>query len=237
MTLILCEPGDASALWVAAELQQRGIEAELLFSSALGSAVRWEHRIDGTAVSTSITLGDGRILSSETPRPILNRLSFVPLVQLRATAGADYGYAIQELYAFYLSWLTAWPAAVINRPAPQGLAGSYRHASQWAQMAAQAGLPSLPWQQDDRAEPEQAWMAAPAEAMAFAVGGEAVLPPALPPDFEAPCIKLAALAGSELLGIGFVRHGGGWVVSGAAPVPDLTIGGPRLADALARALS
>jgi hypothetical protein len=237
MTLILCEPGDASAAWAAAELQQRGHDARILFGSTLAAAVRWEHRVDASSAGVSITLADGRILSSAAPVPILNRLAFVPTAQLRAAAGADYGYAVQELYAFYLSWLHAWPAPVINRPAPQGLSGSYRHPSQWALLAAEAGLKARPWEQSSDDDPELGWTAPAGEATAFAVGGEIVLPPVLPADYEAPCRKLAARAGTALLGIAFVRDGGDWLMSGATPVPELMLGGAPLADALARALS
>jgi hypothetical protein len=237
MTFILCEPGDASAIWAAAELRQRGHDAQILFGSALAGAVGWDHRIEGRDASIRITLADGRILSSEAPAPILNRLAFVPTAGLRAAAGADYGYAVQEVFAFYLSWLHAWPGPVLNRPSPQGLSGSYRHPSQWAQLAARAGLPARPWEQSSSDSPELAWMAPPGEAIAFAVGGETVLPPALPAAFAKPCARLSALAGTGLLGIAFVRDGDGWTMSGATPVPDLMLGGAALADALARALS
>jgi hypothetical protein len=237
MTLILCEPGDSSAVWAAAELQQRGHDAHLLFGAALGAATRWEHRVDAESATTAITLADGRQLSSASPEPILNRLPFVPLDQMRATAGADYGYAVQEVYAFYLSWLHAWPAAVINRPTPGGLSGSYRHPSQWAVFAARAGLPALPWEQSNADDPMRGWEAPPGEAVAFAVDGEAVLPPILPAEFAAPCVRLAAIAETALLGITFAREGDGWLMTGASPVPDLMLGGAPLADALARALS
>lgn len=234
MTLILCEPGDLSAAWVAAELQQRGINAELLFGSALGAATRWEHRIEGRDASVSITLGDGRTISSDAPLPILNRLSFIPTAQLRATAGADYGYAVQEIYAFYLSWLTAWPGPVLNRPSPLGLAGAYRHPSEWMLLGATAGLPCIPWEQSSEDDPTLVWMPPLFETLAFVVGGEAVLPPVLPPEMAPACAALAALAQTELLGIGFVRSGEDWMMNGATPIPDLSLGGTAVADALAR---
>src|SRR3954465_10912464 len=102
MILILCDPGDSSAVWAAAELRQRGHDAQVVHAAALGSAVRWEHRVDASSVTTEIELAAGGLLSSKAPVPILNRLSFVPTAELRATAGADYGYAVQELFAFYL---------------------------------------------------------------------------------------------------------------------------------------
>lgn len=236
MTLILCEPGDLSAAWAAAELQQRGVNAETLFGTMLGAATRWEHRIEEDRASVSITLADGRILSSDAPVPILNRLSFIPTGQLRATAGADYGYAVQEVYAFYLSWLTAWPGIVLNRPSPLGLAGGHRHPSEWMLLGATAGLPCIPWEQGSDDDPTLVWMPPLFETMAYVVSGEAVLPPVLPPEMAPACAALAALAETALLGIGFVRSGEAWTMNSATPIPDLSLGGAPLADALARVL-
>ena len=157
--------------------------------------------------------------------------------QLRATAGADYGYAVQELYAFYLSWLTAWPGTVLNRPSPMGLAGAYRHPSEWMLLGGKAGLPCLPWDQGSDDDPNLAWMAPLPEATAYAVNGEAVLPPLLPAELGGPCVELASLAETALLGIGFVRSDETWVMNSATPIPEFSLGGAPLADALARALS
>ncbi|MEA3028935.1 MAG: hypothetical protein QOG13_260 [Sphingomonadales bacterium] len=238
MTLILCEAGDPAASWAAERLRARGRSVDIVTGAALGDAARWEHRIDGTAAAVRVTLADGQILSSDAPRPILNRLGFAPLDRLRATAGEDYCYASQELFAFYLSWLHAWPAVVINRPTPQGLGGNQRHGSAWAALAAAAGLPTRRWRQSDEDPPGFGWAPAPAAAMAFVVAGRALLPPELAGDLAAPCRALAAGAGTALLGIGFAGDAqGGWEMVGASPVPDLAPGGEPLVEALAEALA
>jgi len=238
MTLILCEAGDAAAPWAAERLRARGRSADLVLSDALGEAVRWEHRVDQAAASVRITLADGRQLSSDAAEPILNRIGSIPLARLHATAGEDYGYAMQEMFALYLSWLHAWPATVINRPTPQGLAGAYRHGSAWAALGAAAGLPTRAWAQSSADPPETGWAPPAAEATAFVVAGRAVLPPALPPELALPCRALAARAGTALLGIGFARDGlGEWEMVGASPVPDLALGGEPLVEALAEALA
>lgn len=238
MTLILCEAGDVAAAWAAERLRERGRSADLVSSEALGDAVRWEHRIDGQAASVSITLADGRLLSSDAPRPILNRLGYIPLARLRATAGEDFGYACQETYAFFLSWLHAWPGIVINRPTPHGLCGNQRHGSAWAALGIAAGLRTRRWAQSSADPPATGWAQPPAEATAFVVAGRAVLPPALAADLAGPCRALAARAGTALLGIGFSRDAeGDWEMVGASPMPDLALGGEPLADALAQALA
>jgi hypothetical protein len=238
MALILCEAGDESAAWAAARLAERGAPADLLFNEALGRAARWEHRVDAASASVKVTLADGRILSSDAPVPILNRLSFAPLGAMRAAAGPDFGYAVQETFAFYLSWLHAWPGTVINRPAPQGLSGYYRHASQWMTMGAQAGFDVRPWTQSSDDAPEIGWAPRPAEATAFVVGDRLVLPPTLPAMLGPPCARLAALAGNALLGVDFARgEAGGWTMVGASPIPNLFLGGEPLIEALTEALA
>jgi hypothetical protein len=238
MTLILCEAGDAAALWAAERLRARGGSVDLVLSDTLGEALRWEHRIDRAAASVRITLADGRLLSSDTAEPILNRIGGIPLARLHATAGEDYGYAMQEMFALYLSWLNAWPATVINRPTPQGLAGCHRHGSAWAALGAEAGLRTRRWAQSSDDPPEAGWAPPPAETTAFVVAGRAVLPPALAPELAAPCLALAERAGATLLGIGFARDGQSeWEMVGASPVPDLAPGGEPLVEALAEALA
>ena len=186
-----------------------------------------------------MTLPDGRRLSSRHAEPILNRLSFVPVERLRMIGGGDFGYAVQEYFAFYLSWLHAWPATVLNRPTPQGLSGNYRHPSAWASLGAQAGLPVRAWVQDDADPPDTAWLTSAAEVTAFVVADAVVLPPALPEAFTDGCRALAALAGNAILGIDFARVADGdeWQVVGASPMPNLMLGGDRLLGPLAAALS
>jgi hypothetical protein len=239
MPLILCEDGDPAAFWAADQFRRRGLTADVVPSSLLGGARRWDHRIDASGATIAIELADGRRLSSEDPAPILNRLGVAPLRALRAAAGSDYGYAVQEMSAFYLSWLHAWPATVINRPSPQGLGGQYRHPSAWIAMAAAAGLPTLPWAQGSDDPPERGWtMARPAEATAFVVAGRAVLAPVLDPALAAPLERLGQRAGPALIGVDFVRGtSGNWKMIGASPLPNLMIGGEPLMAALAEALA
>ena len=242
MVMILCEIGDGAALWAAGRLQERGIAVDLVTGAALGAARRWEHRITGTEVSTSITLPDGRVLDSEGAEPILNRLSYIPTERLRAVSGADFGYAMQELYALYLSWLAGWPGRVINRPVPQGLCGNFRHPSEWATLAARAGLPTTPWKQGSSDAPDEAWMPRPTELAVYVCGDEVVAPIALSDAMVAGCRALAALAHCDLLGIDFERsrdaaEGDAWRLTGASPLPDLIRGGDALADALAKAFT
>jgi hypothetical protein len=60
---------------------------------------------------------------------------------------------------------------------------------------------------------------------------------AAPPSVLSSCKRLAALAGTAILGIEFKAGAlGRWTFAGATPQPDLRIGGQPALDALAEAL-
>lgn len=237
MPLILCEGTDAPAHWLAEEWRGLGTAAEVVTVDALGDARRWEHRVDRAGATVRVELADGRVIDSAAAEPIVNRLSFVPLASLRAASGADYGYAAQEVFAFYLSWLSAWPAPVLNRPTPQGLGGQYRHGSIWALLGAQAGLATAGWSQSSDQPVEASWaMRHFADCTVFVVSGRVLLPAAMPGTLEAPCRRLGELAETGLLGMDFRRDAEGWTMVGASPMPHLIQGGPALAEAILAAL-
>ena len=108
----------------------------------LAQSQRWEHRVDEQGASIDITLADGRHIRNDAIQGVLNRLVCVPFEPLRLAHPADREYASQELTAFCLSWLYALSSLVINRAAPQGLAGQWRHRSEWLWLAAHVGLPT-----------------------------------------------------------------------------------------------
>ena len=139
MWLVLCASTDVSALWAAQGLNARGLEPlEVVSAEMLAQSQRWEHRVGAKGVTIDITQADGRRLRSDTVRGVLNRLVSVPYAPLLLAHPADRDYASQELTAFFLSWLYALSLPVINRPTPQGLAGQWRHRSEWLWLAAQA---------------------------------------------------------------------------------------------------
>jgi hypothetical protein len=138
--LVLCEAHDEPALWAAAGLERRVGPVDVVTSPMFAAATTWEHRIRGDVAEFEITLADGRRISSASPRPVLNRLTFCPGDPFRAADGEDRDYALQEFHALFLSWLSAHPGPMLNRPSPQFLAGHWRHPSAWAVLAAKAGL-------------------------------------------------------------------------------------------------
>jgi len=239
MILVFCELTDTAALWAAERLRGGGAETEVVTAPALGSATRWEHRVGRSGASVEIELDDGRRLSSRRRMGVLNRLSFVPTERLDRIAGADRDYAVQEMNALFLSWLHALPGPVVNRPAPQGLGGNWRHPSMWAALAGRAGLPVATYRQSSETDPNAAWLAArpPFPTTVFVVGEAVVASPIVGGELRQACARLARAAGESLLGIDLgMRHDGTWEVGWISPLPDLMRGGERIVEALAAVL-
>jgi hypothetical protein len=240
--LILCEPHDESALWVAAGLEERTARpVDVVTGPMLTGARTWEHRIRGDVAEVEITLEDGHRISSTRPRPVLNRLSFVWTHPLTPVASADRDYAMQEFHALFLSWLWAYPGPMLNRPSPQFLGGHWRHPAAWAVLAAKAGLPTGRYRQTSDDWPESPRIPAPSSRgpveTVLVVAGQVLASPAVPAPMADACQRLAALTGDDLVGIDLVQAGSGsWEFVSASPIPSLFAGGNRLLDVLAAVL-
>src|SRR5580704_12733445 len=106
MMLVLCDEADRSALWAMEALRSRGHSPMMLTGAQLASAVRWKHRVGAGAAECEIDL-PGACLRGSGMRGVLNRLPYLPSAWQRRIGGPDRTYALQEMYAFYLSWLHA----------------------------------------------------------------------------------------------------------------------------------
>ena len=155
MWLIFGSTADLSAIWAFEGLSARGLAPVQFVSGALlASSLTWEHRIGAGGAHVKISLADGRTIESASVRGVLNRLTWFPYEHVSLAHPADRDYACQELAGFYTSWLYAMPKPVLNRPTPLGMAGAWRHPSEWARLAGQAGL-SVPIYRQDSRNPEQ----------------------------------------------------------------------------------
>jgi hypothetical protein len=228
MRLVLCDAEDAAALWAARALGERGVALEVVTSAELMRA-RFEHRLLRGRPSTLIELGDGRRIDARAVRGTLCRLTAPRAELLPPVPPADRDYAIQELWALWLSWLHGLPEPVLGAATPAGLGGPWLSAAQWRVRAAQAGLATFPLVGGDAPAPTAEPPGAP---LLFVVHGAVVGPPA-PSEAIAGSRALAEAAGCSLLGVWF---GGGWRFAGATPMPDLRRGGAALVAVLARAL-
>jgi len=243
MWLVLCDAGDVSALWAFQEMRSRGVAPlELLTADDLALADYWEHRVGAAGASIRFRAGPLEVRGDKL-RGVLNRLYTVPMPHWRRKEKADRDYVQQEMVALFLSWLHALPCPVINRPAPQGLCGAWRTESEWAWLAAQAGLAVAPYRQSsrdgiDEMKGQRRLIAPGAMVHTVIVAGDATAGAAAPPPVLAACRRLAALAGTELLGVDFIAGAAGpWSFAGASAMPYLASGGAPLMDLLCARLA
>jgi hypothetical protein len=239
MLLVLCDENDVSALWAAEVLRARGLSPTVLTGADLAAAQRWEHRVGTGTVGCEIVLGEGVVLRSRDVHAVLNRLPTIPWTWQRRIGGADRDYAIQEMYAFYLSWLHGLPGRKLNPPTPQGLCGNPRHPSVWAALAARVGLPMQPFRQTSEDHPELHWRPAlPSAATLLVVGARVVGPQSLVRCHGEACLRLSEAAGAPLLGLNFLPDANGaWRMAGASIMPNLSCNGDEIADALVEELA
>ena len=239
MWLVLCSEHDVSALWAYQGLQVRGLQPiQLVTTEMLPHSRQWSHKLNGSGVSISITLSDGRVIDNNQIHGVLNRVTHVPLQHL--TSAPDYEYATQEYTAFFMSWLHSLPQPVFNAPDAQGLCGAWRHISEWVSMAAAEGLPTAVYKQtsdddiDESIELRRLFPPSTPRVNVIVVGSH-LIGPAMPPGIREGCLQLARLAGTQLLGIELAAETAGaeWAFASATPLPDLCSGGEPLLDALA----
>jgi hypothetical protein len=102
-------------------------------------AARWAHRLSGTAVDTTLELPGGRVLDSAAIGAVFNRARYV--VSPPFPDHVDREYAVMELFALLLAWLSGLRCPVINPPSPRGLGGRERSLVEWLRLAGLAGLP------------------------------------------------------------------------------------------------
>jgi hypothetical protein len=236
MWLIACHPGDDAALWIARGLTRRGLDpVEVVSAESLAYSTAIEHRLGAGAPSVRIEVAGGRTIASDRVRGMLNRIVHPPMGHLGVSHEEDREYAMQEVSALFLSWLTAMPGPVLNRPTPFAMSGPSLDSLQWHALAAQAGLPVAPLRVPNQNGHGAAWAIPDCNVV---VACEALFGAALPDSAAEACLRLAELSGADILGVELRPNGGGgWRFAGAHPMPDLRVGGEALVDHLAAELS
>jgi len=236
MIVILCHPGDASALWLAGSMRGCGVTIELVSVEELVYSRRIVYRLSDSGSSGSIVLADGRTLRPETITGVVNRVAYVPTQHFARALAGDRAYAEAELSALLLAWLNGVAGRVINAPLPSALGGASVSLPALMQFAAMAGLPTGGFRasadpREDAGPPRR-----PTHAAVVFDGRTygALLPRALLDG----CRRLAPLAGASLMQIEFNRspeHGFRFV--NASSAVEFRLGGKPLARDLARAFA
>ena len=243
MHLVLCSSSDTSAIWACNGLAALGVTPlHLVTSEMLALSTGWTHRLGSEGIATRFTLPDGTRIDGGCIRGILNRLLAPPEALVAQSVPEDRDYTQQELTALYLSWLSAIPAPVLNRPTPQGLSGRSRHGSEWAMAAHAAGFSVPVYRQEAGDDPCKGYASlAPAGAPVTHVvvlDGETFGPafgPELPQAAQERCHRLSEICQTQLLGMDlFASPSDPWTFAGATPLPDLQAGGTALLRRMAR---
>ncbi len=217
MWLVLSDAGDASGPAIAAGLTARGLEpVEHVTGIDVLRAAGISHRVGIGGTSIHIKLRDGRAIGPRV-RGSVNRLSHIPPAAVAHLPEPDRRYAHQELHALTLSWLAALPGPMLNRPDPRGLGGAWRHPSEWALHAGQAGLPTTPYVESTSGPEPDPWPGAGLPPTVVVVG-DAVVGAGVPPAVAAACRRLAREVATPLLGITCAAN---WTFVSASPRPEL----------------
>jgi hypothetical protein len=231
---IFCRANDLPALWAYRGLKERGLAPlEIFTPEALVYNRRLEHRLWAGEAITRIDLADGRTLDGARVRGVLNRIHTLPTEHFRFAESGDREYAGQEQSAIHLSWMYSLPGAMINRPGPRGLYGDQRSPAEWTWLAAQAGLPVLPFHQGDDRPPD--YPPENAASQLIVLDGKIYGARAQWCDetFSSLIERLVELSGLRLLSLGFlINPAGEPFFATATALPDLTLGGEALLDAL-----
>lgn len=243
MWLVLCDTSDVGALWAGLNLRSQCHDVEIVGTEELGSALRYDVRLDEHQRSVEIELADGRKISSSAGRGaetfrgrvrgVLNRLQQIPSAQLGRAAESDRTYARAELEALHVGWLHALDCPVLNRPRPHGLSGAYRSSLEWNLMAARAGLTI---EEDFDAKPDNPGYFGAGAGLPMIVVDDTVTGSPVPSSIVEAVLRLRALSDERILGVTVSSAEHGYRFQSATATPDFRFGGSAVIEALARAL-
>lgn len=227
MILVLAEPSDAPALWLARRLTLRHAVRVVTPTQLLCSPCIIQ-RLSRNGDHFAFRLADGAYLARDTVHGVVNRLLAVPDAHLQAAVPGERAYAHAELWAFLLGWLAGLEVPVLNPADPSGLAGPWRSTEETAYLAALAGLPV-------RLGARQRDPASPAVASVFVLDGR-VIGRSVPAEIRDAVLRFAALWGGRLLQVDFDAAPQNGVVCSATSFVDFPRGGDLLAGHISQAL-
>lgn len=242
MNVILCHPGDVSAVWLAHALRSCGVALEVASVEALVYSRRIAFRQDSAGDRGSVTLHDGRVLRPEAIGVLVNRVRYLPTAHFATAAPGERAYAESELDALLLAWLNTVPGRVVNPPHPGAPGGAALAAMTMCRAALRAGLPAPPWQASSettqaRIPATGATQASAASHVVIAFDGR-LYGSRLPHPLQDGVRRLASLLDLPLLQVGFDRGPrGAWRFVDATGDVDFRRGGDAFARDLAAVMS
>jgi hypothetical protein len=237
MIVVLCHPGDAAAVWLAATIRDLAAGGvDLVTVEELVYSRRIVYRLGDAGSFGSVALADGRTLRPETITGLVNRVSYLPTDHFARASVADRAYAEAELHALLLAWINGIAGRVINPPLPVALSGGTFSRPSLIHHAAMAGLPTDVFRAS-AGERDDAAPQLPVTHAAIVFDGR-MFGTLLPRPLQDACRRLATLTGTSLLQVALNRsRERGFRFVNASGAVDFRLGGKPLARALALALA
>lgn len=242
MWLVLCDPGDRSALWAGQGLRARGLQSlEFVSPMQLVCAPHIEYRAEhGEPIHAFVTLSSGRRIEVARLSGVLNRATRVDYPQLQHAALTDRPYVQAEMDAVFLAWLGALGALatrgapVFNPAQTSGWAGPVLHPFAWALHAQRAGFATMAHRCGySGLELPQHY----GPTSTYIVFGKRTFPE-LPDALTQAALRLSDSVGVPLLGITLAwAEDGQTIFVNAVATPDLQVGGSAFLDALSAAFN
>jgi hypothetical protein len=160
---------------------------------------------------------------------VLTRLPCIFAAELTDIVPEDRSYVAAEMTSFLLFWLSRLTCPMLNRPTPICLCGPYWRREKWLHVAAQAGIPVQPV---SRVASMKAGLTErgvlPATTTLTVVGSRVFGDSEL--CLHQQALRLARLAGVDLVSVDFSSRERGAYFVGANVSPDLS--DHRIADAV-----
>jgi hypothetical protein len=144
MFLVLTNNDDPTAMAVYRELcaRQGADSVALLTDEELSVGTGWSYTHDDNITRTTLRLRDGRSFSSEDITAVFNRLRYLNGAHFVAFDGRDREYAVGEMFALLMSWLTSLKCPVVNPAGVRGFSFSNRTFLEWFKLAGEVDLPT-----------------------------------------------------------------------------------------------
>ncbi len=143
MFLILTHNDDPTSVAVFSDLCKRVGEEKvvLLTDEQLVIGTGWSYTQVGKASNTTLRLPDRRSVSSDGISAVFNRLRYLNGAHFASFEEVDRTYAVGEMYALLLNWLTSLQCRVVNPAGLRGFNSSGRSFLDWFKLAGDVGLP------------------------------------------------------------------------------------------------
>lgn len=232
--LVIASSRDVSARWAYDRLSRLDLaQIEYVTDADLVDAI-WQHEVSDDGCRTILTLSDGRQIDTSQVSGVLNRFTHIPADMVAKVTPDDREYARQELYALVLSWLHSFEGHVLNPPDAMGLCGAWRADAEWAMLAHDVDIPSLPL---NCGEQGGGWLSYPSMAISppavVVIGDDVFSREDIDESISDKCRALTQRANTPILGLYFVDD----LLNGATPLPDLRAGGDELIESIAHSLA